>query len=786
MNHLLAGRLNLLVIFLLLAAMAIAPIAFAQNVSLKPAPGSPIGVGSAPTSVATSDFNGDGILDLAVANANDNTVSVFLGKGDGTFSSSGTFTVNRNPFPTLCVTGCSSVPIAIAVGDFNNDGKLDLAVTNIPINDGYKFSALFGNICSSVAILLGKGDGTFQDSNQFDSGGHLPTSVAVANFNNDVDKNGVAKLDLAIVNLNSGNVEILLGDGGGNFSSKTSIPVGTNPTSVATGDFNGDGIADLVVTNTNDSTISVLLGKGDGTFGAATNFSVGVRPISVAVGDLNGDGKPDLVVANLLSSTVSVFLGDGTGSFGAPTSYPVGRYPSSIALADFNRDGKTDIAVANRFSDVVSVLLGNGDGTFATAKHFSTGNKPLSIAAGDFNGDHATDVAVVNIVDNTVSILLNNTDSTPPVTTASASPPPNSNGWNDTSVAVTLSSTDSEPNGSGVKEIHYTIGSNPQVVVPGASALVNFTTEGIFTLSYFGVDNAGNVESAHTLTVQIDLTPPTITSSQSPPANAAGWNNSNVAVTFTCGDNLSGVASCIGTASGAPSGDPITITSEGAGQVVTGTAIDNAGNTATTTRTINLDKTPPVLTMPVLAASYLLNSTLTLNFGATDALSGVATMQATLNGAPIVSGTTVTLTHLATNTFTLTATDVAGNSSTQTATFAVVYNFIGFLPPIQNDGTGLFKLGSTVPVKFQLTDAHGTLVSTAVAHLTIQMISGSTLVGTPIDATASGNSDVGDLFRFDGTQYIFNWSTKPVSTGTWQLQARLDDGTVHTVVMGTK
>jgi hypothetical protein len=306
---------------------------------------------------------------------------------------------------------------------------------------------------------------------------------------------------------------------------------------------------------------------------------------------------------------------------------------------------------------------------------------------------------------------------------------------------------------------------------------VPFSAEGIFSLSYFGVDNAGNVESAHTLTVRIDETPPTITSSQSPPANGAGWNNSDVTVSFTCNDTLSGVASCT---------TPITVSTEGAGQVETGTATDKAGNTATTSRTINLDKTPPVLTMPVFAASYLLNSSYTFNFGATDTLSGVATIHATLNGAPVTSGSTVTLTHLATNTFTLTATDVAGNTSTQTATFAVVYNFIGFLPPIPNDGSGVFKLGRTIPVKFQLTDSNGAQISTAAAHLAVQMLSGGTPVGTPIDATAPGNADIGDLFRFDGTEYIFNLGTQPLTVGTWQLQARLDDGTVHIVAVGTK
>ena len=190
--------------------------------------------------------------------------------------------------------------------------------------------------------------------------------------------------------------------------------------------------------------------------------------------------------------------------------------------------------------------------------------------------------------------------------------------------------------------------------------------------------------------------------------------------------------------------------------------------------------------MPALAASYTYNASLTLAFGATDALSGFASSQATLNGSPIISGTTVTLNHPGTNTFTLTATDVAGNTATQTATFSVLYHFTGFLPPIPNDGSGLFKLGSNVPVKFQLTDAAGASVSNAIANLTVQMFSGSALTGTPIDATPPGSADTGNLFRFDGTQYIYDLSTKPFATGTWQVQARLNDGTVHTVLIGLK
>jgi hypothetical protein len=550
------------------------------------------------------------------------------------------------------------------------------------------------------------------------------------------------------------------------------------------GDLNGDGILDIAVANADDATVSIHLGnagsngKGDGTFRSAAGSPIGLgsRPVSVAIADFNGDGKPDLAVVDFTDSIVSVFLGNGDGTFGGPTGFGVGGHPFSVVVADFNQDGKLDLAVANRLSNSISILTGKGNGSFALTRTLSVGVDPQSVAAGDFNGDHQTDLATANTTSNTSSILFNTTDIIPPTTLATPSPGPNSNGWNNTSVSVSLTATDN-PGGSGVKEIHYTIGSNAEVVVSGGSTLFSLTAQGIYSISYHAVDKAGNVETAHTLIVQIDLTAPTIASSQAPPANSAGWNNSNVTVSFSCADDFSGVASCT---------SPIVVSTEGANQTETGTATDLAGNSASTTRTINLDKTPPSLTMPVLAPSYLLNATLTFTFGASDSLSGLASMQASLNGNPITSGSTLTLTHLGTNTFTLSASDVAGNTATQTATFAVVYNFIGFLSPISNDGSSVFKLGSTVPVKFQLTDANGALVATAVAHLTVQMLSNGTPLGTPIDATAPGSADVGNLFRFDGTQYIFNLSTKPLTTGSWQFQAHLDDGTVHTVALGTK
>jgi len=277
--------------------------------------------------------------------------------------------------------------------------------------------------------------------------------------------------------------------------------------------------------------------------------------------------------------------------------------------------------------------------------------------------------------------------------------------------------------------------------------------------------------------VKIDETNPTITISQSPPPNSTGWNHTDVTVNFICADALSQINTCT---------SPVPIATEGANQAVTGLATDQAGNSASAASIINLDKTPPALAMPALAASYVYNASVTVTFGASDALSGMASSQATLNGNPIVSGTVVMLNHPGSNTFVLQATDVAGNTVSKTMVFSVFYNFTGFLPPVPNDGSGVFKLGRTVPVKFQLLNDRGGAVSTAIAGITMQMVSGGVPVGTPIDATAPGSADSGNLFRYDGSEYIYNLDTTPLSMGTWQMQVKLDDGSVHTVLFGTK
>ena len=235
------------------------------------------GLVDTPHSMTVGDFNGDTIQDLAVAIGEGQglgAVSVFLGRGDGTFLSAQHFGVGGNPN-------------SVTVGDFNGDSIQDLAVAN--------------SSSANVSILLGQGDGTFLSAQNFGVGDG-PFSVTAGDFNGDSIQ------DLAVANNLSKNVSILLGPVVGPFLTAQNFGVGDRPTSVTVGDFNGDTIQDLAVANNSSANVSILLGNGDGTFLSAQDFGAGDDPFSVTVGDFNGDSIQDLALTNVLSDNVSILL----------------------------------------------------------------------------------------------------------------------------------------------------------------------------------------------------------------------------------------------------------------------------------------------------------------------------------------------------------------------------------------------------------------------------------------------------------------------------------------------
>ena len=235
------------------------------------------------------------------------------------------------------------------------------------------------------------------------------------------DVNGDGKPDLLVTNSGASSISVLLGNGNGTFQAQRSFDAGYIASSLVVADVNGDGKPDLIVANYGLSflypgySVSVLLGNGDGTFQAQQTFATGENPQSVAVADVNGDGKPDLIVTNTGSSyypgnTVSILLGNGNGTFQDQQTLATGDSPDSVVVADVNGDGKPDLVVANSGSGSVSVLLGNGGGTFQAQQTFATGNSPDAVAVSDVNGDGRPDVVVANYGGKSVSVLLCNSN----------------------------------------------------------------------------------------------------------------------------------------------------------------------------------------------------------------------------------------------------------------------------------------------------------------------------------------------------------------------------------------
>ncbi|WP_229668952.1 beta strand repeat-containing protein, partial [Edaphobacter acidisoli] len=349
---------------------------------------SPVATGHGPVDAVAGDFNGDGLVDLAVLNYTDKTISILLGNGAGGFTATG----------KTYATG--SKPVAIVAADFNGDGKLDLAVAN--------------SSAGTISVLLGNGDGTFQSQITYAASTldlMTPTALVVGDFNGD----GIPDIAVAGTLLGGGTVNVLLGTGSGTFSNPplTGIGVGNNPASIVVGDFNGDGNLDFATANQQSNTYSVMLGTGNGsTFNQVTGspFTTGsgTSPAALVTADFNGDGNLDLAIAESGKNRVDIFKGNGNGTFTlqAP-SLATGSSPSSIVFGDFNADGKIDLAVANSSSNTVGMFLGNGNFSFQSQTTTSVGTLPSVAAAADYNGDGTTDLASANDGSNTINILLN-------------------------------------------------------------------------------------------------------------------------------------------------------------------------------------------------------------------------------------------------------------------------------------------------------------------------------------------------------------------------------------------
>ena len=377
---------------------------------------------------AVGDFNNDGKLDLIATNS-DGNLGLMLGNGDGTF---------QPPSGITGITGNNTIPpVGIVAGDFNKDGSLDFATVwgvnsilqlAVYLGDGAGHFALNATypICpapnhtpredaiadlngdgnldvivpdpvnAAVAVLYGKGDGTFENVVEYAAGvagQTAPGSVAVGDFNKD------GKPDIVVSSSNAygvlGGISVLLNTGNKTFAApvlySTAINVGTAQVAVA--DLNLDGKLDVVELHFENNNVGVFLGNGDGSFQAPKNFTV-PQPSAIAIGNLNGDKKPELVVSSAFNGTVWVLLNKGSGNFQLSNVYSVDVYPMAVALADFNGDKKLDFVGGNDNGQFFTIALGNGDGTFQDVPHYniSGGVTTMDLAVADFNLDGNLDI----------------------------------------------------------------------------------------------------------------------------------------------------------------------------------------------------------------------------------------------------------------------------------------------------------------------------------------------------------------------------------------------------------
>jgi FG-GAP-like repeat len=379
-----------------LAALTVSSLMHAQESMMLRNNSSPVGG----IAINRGDFNNDGIIDLVTANSSaTNSVSVYLGRADGTFAS-----------PVNTATGHQANDLAF--GDFNNDGKLDVAVSNIDSN--------------TVQILLGNGNGTFTlgDTIMLDA---VPASITTSDFNND------GKMDLAIgigTTSNGGlvinEVEVLQGDGLGHFGLATTLGLGGTAslvTKVRVGDFNADGKVDIAVLQ--QTQLTVFTGNGDFTF-AADVIQQYVQTNDMNTGDMNQDGFTDILVswfdtAGGLSGGVDEFLGTTTlGGFLHATLIPSStayESPRQIIAADVNGDGINDVVGLDDDSTSANgVYVWTCDGEFEgscnptpTKFIYTTDRDKQALVAGDFNRDGKIDFAATEVSNSTLEVLLNAT-----------------------------------------------------------------------------------------------------------------------------------------------------------------------------------------------------------------------------------------------------------------------------------------------------------------------------------------------------------------------------------------
>ena len=515
---------------------------------------------SEPQGIVLADFNGDGILDMAVANLFGPTVDVYLGNGDGTFTQSSTITTTGQ-FPT-----------DVVVGNFGGGhGNTDLAVPN----------GLIGT--PQVSIFLSNGDGTFKAGPILSLPG-IPGLLAVGpNSSYIAAANGTT----------DGQITVFVNNGNGTFGPAQSTGVQPSPdgvvvtpTGLAVTNFPSSGIG---------GTVTVLTGSA-GSFTALLPITVGNQPIGIAIGDFKGTGEMDLIVANHGDGTVSFLTPGGSSGYTVTATIPVGQGPFGIVVGDFDGDGKLDFATANKTDNTISIMLGNGDGTFTAGPVFGVGAAPALLAAGDLNGDGTLDLVVPNTADNTVTVALSQITQTATATVngisvatagthqVDASYPGDTNFLSNISATTPLSSAASSPvptlaslspNSAVAGAAGFSLTVNGTNFVSGS--VVNFNSAAT-TTTFVSATQLSAAIPASALTF-VGTPPVTVTN----PAPGGGTSNSlNFTISSAGGGGATGTTTTLAITSGGSAA-----TTVAPGSVVTLTATVLAGSTPVAVGDVN-------------------------------------------------------------------------------------------------------------------------------------------------------------------------------------------------------
>jgi hypothetical protein len=342
-------------------------------------------VGLNPTSVLTADLNGDGRPDLITTNLSSNNVSVLLGQPASSNPQTG-MAGDTDLFKEHVMYDVGVRPRTAALGDFNRDGRLDLAVAN--------------NQSDDLSILLGNGDGTFRKATTLPAG-RSPLAIAAGDLNHD-------GTDDLVVALRFDHLLVYLGRGDGTFEQPVNYDPGDTPTAILLTDLNGDGHPDVIVSNNGPMTSSVTIfwGSATGKLTLGPRYAAKNRPLFAAVGLLNGDAHPDLIAVTPFANSLLVFFGDGRSPFAEPpVQLSTEVEPVAVAVGDFNGDGHNDLAISNSGDSAISILLGDGNGRFRKPQLYRAGSRPMGLIALDLNGDGLADLAIVNNSSNNLSVL---------------------------------------------------------------------------------------------------------------------------------------------------------------------------------------------------------------------------------------------------------------------------------------------------------------------------------------------------------------------------------------------